>query len=91
MLYDPERLKLISCGDAVVERELLDLFENTLKQTEAAIQKGEWSMPLHTLKGAAANLGGEKLFRLCMQYEALAPSKVASESFLAALADLRGK
>lgn len=91
MLYDPARLKIISGGDAAIEKELLDLMDNTVRQTQAALQKGEWAMPLHTLKGAAANLGGTALYELCAQYENLAPSPKAAESFLAALADLRGK
>lgn len=74
-----------------MEKELLDLLEDTLAQTREALKKGEWERPLHTLKGAAANLGGTALFKLCETYERKPHSQAAADLFLAELDNLRGK
>jgi signal transduction histidine kinase/CheY-like chemotaxis protein/HPt (histidine-containing phosphotransfer) domain-containing protein len=63
-------------GDPVIEKELFTIFVDqmglgltSLESTVTDSSKAEWKAAAHRFKGAAANLGAEKLAALCFQAE----------------------
>ena len=69
-------LEMFTEGDKEMERELFSLFSEqadlTLDDMEQYCEEShanEWKSAAHKLKGAAANLGAEKLSALCFEAE----------------------
>lgn len=70
-------LRSFTGGDIEKERMLFDLFEKTAEQSLRELHDvlndnaDTWKDSAHRLKGAAANLGAEKLANLCQKAEKL--------------------
>ena len=74
-----ERIKEVALGDDDFARELIGIFlEDSTRSVEAlasAVEAGGWddgNALAHRLKGAAANVGAERLEALCASLEAAA-------------------
>ncbi|MCB9988445.1 MAG: response regulator [Rhodospirillales bacterium] len=92
-LVNIAHLETFTDGDRDIEQELFDIFceqaeiaLERLTKAQQADDENEWKASAHKFKGAAANLGAERLAALCLEaesgYQESAPRK---QEFLAAL------
>ena len=70
---DLTSLREITGGDAELEKELFNIFYETsdgnLKNMGADIEGSSWQEEVHSLKGAAANLGANALADIAKEAE----------------------
>lgn len=82
-ILDRDHLHQYTQGDSALEQELFDLLAGQLRQCLAKMDSAEdiddWSVPAHTLKGAAQGVGAFRLARACEDAEPMVRSQVALE------------
>ena len=83
VILDRDHLSQYTHGDSALEEELFDLLAGQLRQClakmEAAEDADDWTVPAHTLKGAARGVGAFRLARACEDAEAMVRSQLALE------------
>ena len=74
--FDLKALREITDGDAVIEKQLAQLFcktaESCIARLQALVMAGEgdqWHLLMHEFKGAALNLHADELAALCSVHE----------------------
>jgi len=92
---DRDHLARYTMNDKDLEREILDLFSQTLAQsvetlTEAENQK-DWAMASHTLKGSARAVGAWQLAALMEEAEDLNNRPVKDKARRELLIDIKAK
>ena len=90
-----EQLGSFTDGDHQLERELGSLYLATAtlyldEMREALEAGGDWSQPVHALKGASANIGATELTRLTAEAEHARPSSRRLAEIEEALDAVRG-
>ncbi|MCB2081186.1 MAG: Hpt domain-containing protein [Hyphomicrobiales bacterium] len=86
-IFDKARLQSITGGNAAIESELMQLFRETLDKclTELKIASDQetFHAACHELKGAAANLGADRLSEACTGVGAAAATLEARAAIFA--------
>jgi len=89
-----QRIQELACGDAQMEKELIDLYlsgvEPRLRNIEAAIRQRDaetFDREVHSIKGSSANAGAEGMARAARRLEeaGLPPDSQAPDEILADL------
>lgn len=82
-ILDRDHLHQYTQGDNALEQELFDLLAGQLRQCVMKMEKAEdeddWTVPAHTLKGAARGVGAFRLARACEDAEPMVRSQLALE------------
>lgn len=72
-VLDFNHLAVYTGGDAILEGELLGLFETQVTQLAQGIlqsnDQGDWEMAVHTLKGGAGGIGAHEIEKACEEME----------------------
>ena len=92
-VFDKAHLSHYTLGDVALEQEIISLFLVQLPTTVDLIRQAktpaEWKLAAHTLKGAAAAVGAQRLRSIAADLELLsvATGSVVKERHLSALAE----